>query len=319
MIDETLPKVKTRAKAPTAKLIPTKLNNRRINIKVGDSQVKKGGFFSSDYILYKIETDPLNYVVQRRDNEFYTLRTQLRNQFPHILVPPLPAPTKKMTRKALDKREKQFQRFLHAIVRCEELKSSLFLQSFLEIADLKEWQKAIKVFEKTKYGKSLHDLVTQEGEATVTLIQNSSVFATKMQSFADSYAILYQEIIDTTIELNEKSQELATTMYNLGKFLEQLSELNRMIKCDRQQELFTWLSKMMTGTGNHIANLGDLVKVYLGSHLKYHMHEHESFRELLAVRETTKKAYIKKEKALIDKKERLFYNKDYKKWEFIGS
>lgn len=108
VMDETLPKVKTRAKAPTAKLIPTKLNNRRINIKVGDSQVKKGGFFSSDYILYKIETDPLNWVVQRRDNEFYTLRTQLRNQFPHILVPPLPAPSKKMTRKALDKREKQF-------------------------------------------------------------------------------------------------------------------------------------------------------------------------------------------------------------------
>jgi zona occludens toxin (predicted ATPase) len=70
---------------------------------------------------------------------------------------------------------------------------------------LKEWQKALKVFEKTKYGKSLHELVTSEGEATVTLIQNSSVFATKMQSFCDSYAILYQEIIDTTLELNERS------------------------------------------------------------------------------------------------------------------
>lgn len=62
--------------------------------------------------------------------------------------------------------------------------------------------------------------MTQEGEATVTLIQNSSVFATKMQSFADSYAILYQEIIDTGEKLNEKSQELATQFYNLGKFLE---------------------------------------------------------------------------------------------------
>jgi len=139
-----------------------------------------------------------------------------------------------MTRKALDKREKQFQRFLQAISRSEELKSSLFLQSFLNIIDLKEWQKAVKVFEKTKFGKSLHDLVTQDGDAPVTLIQNSSVFATKMQSFADSYQILYQEIIDTTLELNEKSQELAATMYSLGKFLEQLSEVNRMIKCERQ-------------------------------------------------------------------------------------
>ncbi len=205
---------------------------------------------------------------------------------------------------------------MQAIARSEELKSSLFLQSFLEIADLKDWSKALKVFEKTKYGTKLNELVTADGEATVTLIQNSSVFATKMQSFADSYAILYQEIIDTTVELNEKSQDLAQTMYNLGKFLEQLSELNRMIKCDRQQELFAWLSKMMTGTGNHVANLGDLIKVYLGSHLKFHMHEHESFRELLTVREVAKTNYIKKEKALFDKKERLFRAKDYSKWQF---
>ena len=53
-----------------------------------------------------------------------------------------------------------------------------------------------------------------------------------------------------------------------------------MIKVDRLYELYAWLSKMSTGTGNHIANLGDLIKVYLGGHLKYHMSEHESFREL---------------------------------------
>ena len=75
---------------------------------------------------------------------------------------------------------------------------------------------------------------------------------------------------------------------------------------------------MMTGSGNHVANLGDLIKVYLGSHLKYHMHEHESFRELLAVRDAAKVNYIKKEKALFDKKERLFRNKDFTKWQFQG-
>lgn len=113
ILDETLPKVKTRSKAPTAKLVPTKLNEKvRVNIKVSDAQVKKGGFFSSDYILYKITTEPLGWSVHRRDNEFYTLRTQLRNQFPHILCPPLPALTKKMTRKSMDKREKQFTRFM---------------------------------------------------------------------------------------------------------------------------------------------------------------------------------------------------------------
>lgn len=108
-------------------------------------------------------------------------------------------------------------------------------------------------------------------------------------------------------------------MYSLGKFLEQLSEVNRMIKCERQQELFVWLSKMMTGTGNHVANLGDLIKVYLGSHLKYHKDEHESYRELLVVREAVKNSYIKKEKTLFDQKEKMFRNKDFTRWKFVGS
>ena len=74
-------------------------------------------------------------------------------------------------------------------------------------------------------------------------------------------------------------------MYALSKFLEQLSELNRMIKCDRNHEIFAWLSKMVTGSGNHFANVGELIKLYLGSHLKYHLSEQESFRELHKVRE----------------------------------
>lgn len=76
---------------------------------------------------------------------------------------------------------------------------------------------------------------------------------------------------------------------------------------------------MMTGTGNHVANLGDLIKVYLGSHLKYHKDEHESYRELLVVREAVKNGYIKKEKALFERKEKMFRNKDFTRWQFVGS
>lgn len=67
----------------------------------------------------------------------------------------------------------------------------------------------MKVFEKTKYGKSLIELVTQKGDVGVQMNQNSMVFCSKMQNFTDSYQVLYQEVIETTKELNEKSAELA--------------------------------------------------------------------------------------------------------------
>lgn len=180
------------------------------------------------------------------------------------------------------------------------------LKNFLEIEDLKEFQKANKLFEKTKYGKSIVELVTEKGQVSVKMNQNAIVFCTKMLDFTDSYQVLYQEIIDTTKEIKEKSAELAKTMHTLGEHLEKLANVNYMIRVDRMHELYAWLSKMSTGTGNHIANLGDLFHVYLGSHQKYHMAEHESFRELHSLREQVKQNFIKKERHLIDRKEKLF-------------
>jgi len=45
-------------------------------------------------------------------------------------------------------------------------------------------------------------------------------------------------------------------MFRLHKNLDQLSELNKMIKCKGQEDLFQGLSKMATGTGNFVASTG---------------------------------------------------------------
>lgn len=67
-----------------------------------------------------------------------------------------------------------------------------------------------------------------------------------------------------------------------------MSELNRMIKCQSQHELFAWLSKMITGTGNFIAQQGELIEKYIGDHMKYHFDEQESYKELFSLREQVK-------------------------------
>ena len=53
--------------------------------------------------------------------------------------------------------------------------------------------------------------------------------------------------------------------------------------------------------------------------MKYHLLEHESFREILKQREEIKNTFIKSEKSLIDKKERLFKNRDFSKWGYTGA
>lgn len=49
-----LPQVKVRQRAPTTKLTKTAINFRKVTLKVTDSQIKRGGFFSSDYVIYKV-------------------------------------------------------------------------------------------------------------------------------------------------------------------------------------------------------------------------------------------------------------------------
>jgi len=61
-----------------------------------------------------------------------------------------------------------------------------------------------------------------------------------------------------------------------------------------------------------------LFKTFFGTHLKYHYLEHESFKDILKVREDLKVSYIKAEKNLMEKKEKLFRSKDFSKWGYLG-
>jgi hypothetical protein len=93
-----------------------------------------------------------------------------------------------------------------------------------------------------------------------------------------------------------------------------MSELNKMIKCQSQHELFAWLSKMVTGSGNFIAQQGELVDKFFGDGLKFHLDEHDTYRELFATREKVKQDFVRMEKSLIDKKDKLFKSRDIYKW-----
>lgn len=45
-------------------------------------------------------------------------------------------------------------------------------------------------------------------------------------------------------------------MLRLHKNLEAMSDMNKMIKCQEQADMFAWLSKVVTGTGNFVYNTG---------------------------------------------------------------
>ena len=102
----------SRPEVPTTQLVATPLNNKRITISARDGALKSGGLFSASYLHYKIYTEPVGYVVTRKDEEFYKIRKHLRKHYPYVVIPPLPVIKKKSTEKAIKRRQRLFSRFL---------------------------------------------------------------------------------------------------------------------------------------------------------------------------------------------------------------
>ena len=95
--------------------------------------------FSSDFISFEIETvipgQTVNYLVQRKDSDFYALRRVLVARFPYLLVPALPIKTTSTSNKEALKRIQIYNRFLEGIYKSEPLKTSKFLIDFLKIVE----------------------------------------------------------------------------------------------------------------------------------------------------------------------------------------
>ena len=73
------------------KLDKTPLNEQNINLEVKNPTKKAGGIFSKSFILYDVTQLSLNWTVQRRFSDFYTLRQILFKYYPSYHAPPLPS------------------------------------------------------------------------------------------------------------------------------------------------------------------------------------------------------------------------------------
>ena len=121
---------------------------------------------------------------------------------------------------------------MQAIARSEELKSSVFLVEFLTQVDQKKFTKDQKKFLKENFGRTLNDFANKNGMLRVQMDSKSAAFCSKMGDFIETYEILFKEMIECSKEINMKSQELATQMFAMHKFLEQIAELNKLVNCD---------------------------------------------------------------------------------------
>jgi len=84
----------------------------QIEVKVTESQIKKGGLFSFSYPTYQVSLKPLGWSVRRKETDFIYLWKYLLKIYNNMIIPPLLTLDGKMSQEKLEKKEFYFTKFL---------------------------------------------------------------------------------------------------------------------------------------------------------------------------------------------------------------
>lgn len=138
-----------------------------VDIKVSESEIKKGGLFSFSYPLYKVTLQPLGWSVKWKESDFVYLRKYLLKIYNNMIIPPLLTLDGKMGKDKLEKKEYYFTKFLQDCLWNPDLKGCYFMQEFLSLTDDKLFTKVMKDREKDKTPEILKNYYTVAGELQV--------------------------------------------------------------------------------------------------------------------------------------------------------
>lgn len=147
-------------------------------------------------MVYVIETKVKGWVVERRYNEFYELRTELVRLFPGYIVPPLPKKKsgKKTDPDFLATRKFQLQFFVNQCLRHPVLRSTTMLQSFLSLP-AKDWETKQKYLSKIPEPKDPTEIRTLEGIAKIGLNEYVQKYSADLSGSIEDLKKFYQAYI----------------------------------------------------------------------------------------------------------------------------
>ena len=107
-----------------------------VNIYIKNSTYEKNpGIFKLNYVAYQINTETKGLSVERRYNDFFSLRKELSRQCPGFVIPPIPKKKagKRFDAEFVSKRKILFQYFINEILAHPVLRNRELVNEFLSL------------------------------------------------------------------------------------------------------------------------------------------------------------------------------------------
>ena len=303
------------------------LNDKQIKVTIQNPKPVEMGFFSSNYIVYEVQTnipsEKITWLVNRRYSDFVTLRTILQNQFPNSLVPPLPGKKMGGRRFELDflsKRMHFLNEFLDNLVAVEEFKTSDILVSFLSMADRTQFEYKMKQMNNFPAPPLyIEDIKTLSGKITISIDNNlNEQYFANVQNYFKLQNQLLEKLNEDLKFFYKNLNSAVTNLENVQKDFEFLQLLNSQVHMKEDiVKSFEQFGFFFKNWKNIIFNQNDVIRRRVKDFFKYVRMEGEAYLELFSKRDEIQNKFLNDSKKLQAKKDKLWASMDVSKWEIL--
>lgn len=295
------------------------MNDKQIKCVIKNPKSIETGFFSSNYIIYEIVTEELQWIVRRRYSDFEWLRNTIVKLFPRLFVPPLPSKkigSRRFEVDFVEKRMNFLQKFIDSLLENETFKASEALTCFLSMSDRSQFE--YKIRELTSYIPSplVEENKTISGKISVIDDENNEKYYVNIYN----YFRLHYQILDR-LNYNMKNFyfNMATaciTLENVQKDFETLHLLNsRVLMKEEITKSYEELGIFFKNWKRILFNQNEIIKLRIKDFFKYIKMEGTSYEELIQSREDLRGRFVSENSRLQSKKDKLWASMDPNKWE----
>ena len=288
------------------KLAKSILNDKIVNITIRNPKEMSGGIFGKNYILYEVKTDPFDWIVYRKFDDFYTLRNLIKKDFPSFYVPPLPDKKKEnlfVNNKILNL-IRYLNLFINHLVQSESFKTSEILIAFLKYDNRKKLDSIFKEYSSRKLSLYVEDYKTLDGKIIISQENNEKYFININKFFTSQSQILYR--LNCNLKsFNNNMFKACEDLQGVKTNFEILQKLNIEIKMKIVIiKSYEELSVFFANYQKVLLKQSLLIKDHMKRFFKYINLEGKAYIELIDKREELKAKYN-------DEKEKPYKNEIY--------
>ena len=307
---------------PCKKLEKSPLNDKEINVELKDPKTTDRSLFESAYVSYEIVTKELNWIVRRRFSDFLWLRTVLTKCFPRIMVPPIPGKkigSRRFEEDFIRKRMSFLQKFINAVLKCEELKASEALVAFLSFQDRNQFESKMKELSSFQPSPYIEEVKTFSGKLEVEYSEMNEKHYLNISKYFMLQGQLYDRVNYNLKQFHNSMSDAITNIQEVQKDLETLHLLNS--KFQMKPEITKTIQEFGIFFRNWkriLFNQNNIIKKNVKHFFKYLKMEGDCFIELINSRQNLFNKYKSSSTSLKAKKEKLWTLGDSTKWEIIN-